>query len=117
MIEKPITLTKSMILKALKDRIIELPLSLFKNPGYYSKFWVRESFRRWRGSVSRKTIIYSADDQWIDWGSKAKFIEAVTWLTPVTSPSKMPKWASRFKLEIIDIKNRTVVCLVLETNP
>lgn len=65
--------------------------------------WVRENFWPWTGSASGKTIVYQADDEWIDWGSGERFREKVKWLTPVRPSIHMPRWACRMLLHVTDV--------------
>jgi len=112
--DHPIILKKSEVLEAIHNSLIDLPISSFQGqPKPGDELWVCESFRRWRGSASGKTIVYDADDRWIDYGSGENFIDRVTWLTPSTPPSKMPKWASRLRLRVERVEERTVKCSVV----
>jgi hypothetical protein len=66
--------------------------------------YVRERFHPWTGSASGRTIVYTADDRWIDWGSGENFIDKVEWLTVATPAVCMPRWASRLTLQIEAVK-------------
>jgi hypothetical protein len=66
--------------------------------------YVRERFHPWKGSASGRTIVYTADDRWIDWGSGENFIDKVEWLTAATPAVCMPRWASRLTLQIEAVK-------------
>lgn len=86
------------------SRVFGCPPSPWQKIEPGDRLWARENFRPWKGSATGKTIVYAADDRWLDHGSGETFIDKVQWLTPVRPSIHMPRWASRLTLIVEDTK-------------
>jgi hypothetical protein len=105
--EHPIIFSGPMVralLEGRKSQTRRLATSPLRRVQPSDKLWVRESFHPWKGSASGKTIVYVADDEWIDWGSGERFHDKVWWLSRVTPSIHMPRWASRVTLDVTDVR-------------
>lgn len=92
------------ILEGRKTQTRRLATSPLRRCEVGDQLWVRETFRHWQGSASRKTAVYRADDRWHDFGSGEDFIQKVQWLGPWTPSIHMPRWASRLTIEVVDVR-------------
>lgn len=103
MTDRPIIFSGPMVralLEGRKTQTRRLATSPLSRAVVGDRLWVRENFHPWKGSASGKTIVYVADDRWIDWGSGETFIDKVQWLTSMTPSIHMPRWASRLTLTV-----------------
>jgi hypothetical protein len=91
------------LLEGRKTQTRRLATSPLRKTEVGDRLWVRENFHPWKGSASGRTIVYVADDRWIDWGSGENFTDKVEWLTPMTPSIHMPRWASRLTLNVIGV--------------
>ncbi|HEX9947366.1 MAG TPA: hypothetical protein VGA98_07495 [Allosphingosinicella sp.] len=102
MTDRPITYSAAMVLALLERRKTQtrrLATSPLRRCEPGDRLWVRENFRHWQGSASRKTAVYAADGLWWDHGSGWQGKpEGISWCSPVTPSIHMPRWASRLTL-------------------
>jgi hypothetical protein len=91
------------LLDGRKTQTRRLATSPLRRAQAGDRLYVRENFHPWTGSASRKTIVYVADGQWIDWGSGWTGKPEAQFLTPMTPSIHMPRWASRLTLTVTGV--------------
>lgn len=91
------------------DEVVRQGLTLRPPHAPGDRLYVRENFHPWTGSASRKTIVYVADGEWIDWGSGWRdHPKGITFCSPITPCIHMPRWASRLWLAVEDVRFQRV---------
>jgi hypothetical protein len=102
MTDRGIIFSAPMVLALLAGRKLQtrrLYTSPLRRCERGDRLWVRETFRHWQGSASRKTACYVADGTWLDHGSGwTGKPEGITWCSRATPSIHMPRWASRLTL-------------------
>lgn len=117
MTDRPIIFSGPMVralLDGRKTQTRRLATSPLRRTEVGDRLWVRETFHPWKGSASGRTIVYSADDRWIDWESGANFVDKVQWLTPAMPSIHMPRWASRITLDVTAVRLENLQAITRE---
>jgi hypothetical protein len=101
-LSRPVNLSAEIVRSLLRGHKTTAKVALaevLKKCAVGERLWVREAFHPWAGSASRRTTVYVADGRWVDHGSGwTGKPGGITWCSPATPPSRMPRWRSRLTL-------------------